>query len=153
AHLLAVPTQLFEARVRRLDEILEPTRDELLERGARDAEAVARVRERYLHRRPRRRVEPLAEPLEPPALLVDRHPAVGDVVDFARERVDRRDRAPLRAWQEHDPVREVLRARASDTLNLCIRFVDAHLTSTSAASRARRARDGFGRRVKTSQPA
>ena len=60
------------------------------------------------------------------------------------------------AGKHHDPVREVLRPLPRDALNLGVRLLDrerAHRTSVSAASRARRARDGFGRWVKMSQPA
>src|SRR5438874_2744165 len=150
--LLAVAAQLVEGRIPRLLEILQAAVDERSQRLARNPEALARVGERDERRVLRRRVELRAQRLEPPALLRERQPAVGDVVDLARERVDRRDRPPLLARQHHDPVREVLRPRPRDALYVAVCLVySRHRTNTSAASRASRARDGFGRCVKTSQ--
>ena len=108
--LLAVAAQLVEARVPRLLEILQAAVDERCERVARDAEARrARRASATTSRRRRLRVERRAQRFEPDALLRAAQVAVRDVVDLARERVDRSDRAPLLARQHHDPVREVLR--------------------------------------------
>jgi len=63
--------------------------------------------------------------------------AVGDVVRRAGEGVDRGDRLPLRARQDHDPVGEVLGLAPGDALDRGVRLLNAHRTSTNAASRAR----------------
>ena len=102
----------------------------------RDRVAGARVRERHPHRALRRGVEAVAEALERGALLLVRQIAVGHVVDLARERVDRRDRLPLRLGQEHDPVSEVARAATRDPLDLGVGLGDGHVRRASSARRA-----------------
>ena len=102
--------------------------------------AGARVGERHPHRATRRGVEPVAEPLERGPLLRVGQLAVRDVVDLARERVDRRDRLPFRLGQQHDPVGEVARAAARDPLDLGVRLGDRHVRSASSTRRAREAR-------------
>ena len=48
------------------------------------------------------------------------------VIDAARKRVDRGDGPPLLARQHHDPVREVARAAARETLDLGISLICSH---------------------------
>ena len=132
-------------------EIHQPAVDQVVQRLRGDREALPRVGQRDPHRLVARLlVEAPVQLAEPGSLLVGRRVAVGDVVDLAREGVDRRDRAPLRLREHHDPVGEVARAGPGQALDLGVCLLDVH---RRRASRASRSLVGRGRCVKTSQPA
>ena len=87
--------------------------------------------------------------LEPGALLLAGELAVGDVVHAPREGVDRGDRAAFLPRQHHDPVGEVARLAACDSLHLGVGGFYAH----RIAAKASRAREGRGLPLKMSQSA
>ena len=146
----AVAGEFVEVGVALLVEVLQTAVDQVVERPVRDRETLARVGERDEHRPPvRLAVDRRPELLEPPALVLRGAGLVRDVVDLARERIDRREGPALRAGQEHDPEGEVARPLARQPLHLRVRLGRIH-TSALNASRASRARDGAGRPEKTS---
>src|SRR5262245_52403031 len=102
----AVAQQVGEAAVAPLLRVLMAAVDEIVERPRRNGIPEPSVRKRDEHRSVARfGLDRVPQSGEPPALLLGRElRIVGDIVDLARERIHRRDRAPLGLREEHDPV-------------------------------------------------
>src|SRR6266516_2197782 len=148
--VLAVAMQLLEVVVAVALRVHQAAVDEIVQGSGRNRKLGARVRKRDEDRIAGRAVvERRVELLEPGPFLGVRQLAVSDVVNAAREGVDRRDRAPLGPRQHHDPVGEVARLAAGNPFDVRVRLLDLHLIAASAS----RAREGRGLPLKMSHSA
>jgi hypothetical protein len=125
-HAPAVVLQLGEGGVADAADVGRAAVDELAERLDRNRESPGGVGQSEQHQvvvwccASRQRPDPAPDVVEGGKLDRRRQRAVADVVDAARERVDRRQGPPLVRRQQRDPVGEVLGLLPGDALAVLI---------------------------------